>query len=151
MKKKVRKLKIGHLKNKKPAAKAAGKRKAKLVMPKWQKAPPALVETFGALIARFPEAEPKKMFGYPAAFVNGNMALGLWQETCILKLSPDDLADFLALPGAARFEPMKGRPMKEYGQMPESLLTSEAEFLRWIKKSLDYVSSLPPKIKKRKK
>lgn len=151
MKKKILKLKIGNLKKNKPAIKAADKRKKKLVMPKWRKAPPALVETFEALIGRFTEAELKKMFGYPAAFVNGNMALGLWQETCILKLSPDDLADFLALPGAERFEPMKGRPMKEYGQMPENLLTSEAEFLRWIKKSINYVSSLPPKIKTKKK
>ncbi|MBL8993863.1 MAG: TfoX/Sxy family protein [Spirochaetia bacterium] len=150
MKKKNSKSKNGSSKKGKLAAgKSPVKRKSKLVMPKWQKAPPDLVETFEVLTSRFPEAELKKMFGYPAAFVNGNMALGLWQETCILKLSPADLADFLSLPGATRFEPMKGRPMKEYGQMPESLLASEPEFLRWIKKSLDYVSSLPPKPKKK--
>ena len=42
-------------------------------MPKWTKAPDALVALFGDAIKGLPGVEARKMFGYPAAFVNGNM------------------------------------------------------------------------------
>jgi TfoX/Sxy family transcriptional regulator of competence genes len=32
------------------------------------------------------------MFGYDALFVNGNMAVGLWQNTCVVKVSESDQA-----------------------------------------------------------
>ncbi len=53
--------------------------------------------------------------------------------------------------GAALFEPMKGRPMREYVVLPKEILNSPAILEEWIKKSLDFVSSLPPKKPKKKK
>ena len=41
---------------------------AERAMPSFTKSPPALVERFGAVMDRYPDAERKKMFGYPAAF-----------------------------------------------------------------------------------
>ena len=49
---------------------------AKREMPSFDKSPPELVARFGAVLDDYPEAERKKMFGYPAAFVGGNMATG---------------------------------------------------------------------------
>ena len=40
---------------------------------KWKKSPPELVATFDAAIAGKPGVERRQMFGYPCAFLNGNM------------------------------------------------------------------------------
>ena len=44
--------------------------------PAWGKSPQQLVEAFAAAVADLPGAEPRKMFGFPAAFVNGNPSPG---------------------------------------------------------------------------
>lgn len=85
---------------------------------KWCPAPEALVNRFNHVIKSFPKAEPKKMFGYPCAFINGNMFTGLHQESMILRLSPEDRETLLAIEGAAPFQPMPNRIMKEYVAIP---------------------------------
>ena len=47
---------------------------------------PGLIAEFKAVVAQLPQGEPRKMFGYDAVFVNGNMAVGLWQNTAVMKL-----------------------------------------------------------------
>src|ERR1041384_4775378 len=66
------------------------KTKTTKAMPKWKPAPEALVLTFEKALQSVPEAQPRKVFGYPAAFVNGQMLAGLHQEHMILRLSTDD-------------------------------------------------------------
>ena len=50
--------------------------------------------------------------------------------------------------GAATFEPMAGRPMKEYVTVPSSLLASPEELEPWVARALAYGASLPPKAAK---
>jgi TfoX/Sxy family transcriptional regulator of competence genes len=52
------------------------------------------------------------MFGYASAFVNGNMFAGTFQDAIIVRLGEDDRVALLKLKGAARFEPMQGRPIR---------------------------------------
>lgn len=132
----------------KTAAKPA---RSKMKMPKFTPAPEALKMRFAEIIARFPEAEPRKMFGYPCAFVNGQMFVGTFADSLMLRLSENDRAKFLKLPDAKQFEPMPGRPMKEYVQVPGVILDSDKELNKWLTKSLAYAAALPPKVKKAKK
>jgi len=88
------------------------------------------------------------MFGYPAAFVNGNMATGLHQEQVIVRLPAAERKALLAKPGARTFEPMPGRPMVEYIVVPPNLVVKAAALHGWIVKAVAYARSLPPKIKK---
>ena len=89
-------------------------------MPKWTKAPEALVALFAGAIEGLPDVEARKMFGHPAAFVNGNMFSCLFQSSMILRLSEPDRRQS----GAKPFEPMPGRPMREYVEVPEEVLRS---------------------------
>ena len=120
-------------------------------MPKWQSAPPDLVQAFGQALASFPGAQPRKMFGYPAAFVNGNMAAGLHQSDLILRLAEPDRQALLDQPGARTFEPMPGRPMREYVAAPESVVNSPEELEAWLGRAVAYARTLPPKEPKAKK
>ena len=117
---------------------------------KWKTSPPALVQLFENATSGIARAEKKQMFGYPCLFLNGNLALGLHQDRFILRLSAEERREFLNLKGASVFEPMKGRPMKEYVVAPASLVKSPERMDAWIQKSLAYVESLPAKVKKRK-
>ncbi len=120
-------------------------------MPQFTKAPPEMVARFeDAIRPLLGEIERRQMFGYPTAFANGQMFTGLFQDRMHLRLSDEDRAAFLKIDGAGIFEPMGGRAMKEYVLVPPSVLNSEAELGRWLRKSLAYARSLPPKVKKPK-
>ena len=116
-------------------------------MPKFRPAPEWIKELFAEALGDFPMAEQRKMFGYPCAFVNGQMFVGVFADRLMMRLSEEDRARFLKLPGAKQFEPMPGRPMKEYVEVPKAI-TESAELKKWLKKSLAYAQSLPPKKKK---
>ncbi len=120
-------------------------------MPGFGPAPEELKNTFEKAMLSVPLAEKRKMFGYPCAFINGQMFAGLYQTNMILRLSAEDRLRFLELEDAKVFEPMPGRPMREYVVIPESMLNQENELDDWVTKAFNYAVSLPPKAPKAKK
>jgi TfoX/Sxy family transcriptional regulator of competence genes len=90
------------------------------------------------------------MFGNLAAFVNGNMSVGLFGEDLMLRLSEPDRAELLKNKGATIFEPMKGRQMKEYVTVPRAWLSSPAKLKPWVDRSLEWAMKLPPKKPKKR-
>lgn len=111
---------------------------------KWTKSPPELVERFFAALPDDPRVERRKMFGFDASFVNGQMFAGLFEASMMLRLAETDRAKL----GAPAFEPVPGRPMKEYVRLPDSLLAERTELRRWVKRGFDYAAALPPKVRK---
>ena len=115
----------------------------------WRPASAEMVKRFERVMAPFP-VQQRKMFGFPCAFLMGQMVAGLFQDGFFLRLGAEDRKKFLTLEGAGLFEPMPGRPMKEYVLAPPQLLDSEETLRAWLEKSLAYVLTLPPKEKKPK-
>jgi TfoX/Sxy family transcriptional regulator of competence genes len=89
------------------------------------------------------------MFGYPAAFANGNLFIGLHQNDFIMRLSEEDRTRFSAQYGERTFEPMKGRPMREYVRLSEELLSDARKRASWITRSLEYAEGIKPKARKK--
>jgi hypothetical protein len=114
-------------------------------MPKFVKSSPELVARFDTAAARFPEAERRKMFGYPALFVGGNLVTGLFAESWMIRLGDDDRAALLALPGAGPFEPMPGKPMKGYGTLPADVVADDAALDDWVGRAIAFGRTLPAK------
>ena len=114
-------------------------------MPKFEKSPPALIERFGEVATRFPEAERRKMFGYPALFVGGNLVTGLFADRWMIRLADDDRADLLELPGAAPFEPMPGRTMTGYAVLPEDVVADDDAVDAWVGRAIALGKTLPAK------
>jgi TfoX/Sxy family transcriptional regulator of competence genes len=115
---------------------------------KWRKPPAELVDLFLSLVPDGPGVEVRRMFGCPCFFWGGNMFAGIHQENLFVRLGDDERAALLALPGAQRFEPMPGRPMREYACVPPAMLADRPALEAWLARSLAYVSTLPPKQKK---
>lgn len=119
-------------------------------MSKWRRPSEALGELLAEATAEL-DCEPRRMFGCPCYFVNNNMFVGIHQETVILRLSPDDREEIQAqYDEVGSFDPMGGRPMREYMAIPEELMDDDA-FSGWLDRSYGYASSLPPKEKKQRK
>lgn len=108
----------------------------------WKKAPDWLVERFAAVVP--PGIERRPMFGYPAAFVQGNMAFGLFEENLVMRVGEQDLLE-LRNQGATPFEPMAGRPMKGWVTVPEKVVKNEGELKRWVLRALTFAAALPAK------
>ncbi len=120
-------------------------------MPKFTRAPEALVQQFATAMQDFPMAEQRKMFGYPSAFVNGQMFASLFGDNLIMRLSEEDRARFITEHQTKLFEPVPGRPMKEYVVVPDAIVQSPAQLGKWLKRAAAYAQSLPPKTKATRK
>jgi TfoX/Sxy family transcriptional regulator of competence genes len=103
---------------------------------------------FKSVLPDDPKITTRPMFGNLAAFVNGNMFAGLYGDDLFVRLSEDGRADLLSNKGSM-FEPMKGRPMKEYVCVPRAWLEKPALVKPWISRSLEWSSTLPKKQKKK--
>jgi TfoX/Sxy family transcriptional regulator of competence genes len=102
---------------------------------------------FESLLPADPRLSVRPMFGNIAAFVNGQMCTGLFGNAVFVRLDDDSRTELLREDGAAVFEPMKGRPMKEYVQLPARWRDTPARGRSWVKRSLAWVATLPPKQK----
>jgi TfoX/Sxy family transcriptional regulator of competence genes len=111
----------------------------------WRKSPASLIDIFDRLMPEDPKIERRKMFGYPAAFTNGNLFAGLHQESFILRLSEADREVFQAKYQAAIFEPMAGRKMREYVVVPSDLLGDKRAMDHWLSRSRDYAAGVARK------
>jgi TfoX/Sxy family transcriptional regulator of competence genes len=107
-------------------------------------------KAFEALRPPDPRVTVRAVFGQPAAFVNGNMFFGVFGEAVFVRLSPEDREKASAAVGATAFEPMPGRPMREYVVLPPRVLGDAKDAKRWVSKSLAFAAGLPPKLPKAK-
>lgn len=115
---------------------------------KWKKPPEKLVRFFEEKAAPI-DCERRKMFGYPCAFINGNMFFGTYTDGLFLRLGQDEVDEVRAAHKDARpFEPRPGRPMREYIVLPERIRLDDSLFDPLLDASVRYARSLPPKKKK---
>ena len=100
---------------------------------------------FTSLVPDDPRVTVRPMFGNLAGFVNGNMFLCLLGPDIAVRLPEADREALLREDGAAPFEPMAGRPMKEYIAMPEAWRDEPDRMREWVARSLSWVSEMPKK------
>ena len=119
---------------------------------KWRKPQDDLVQLLHDVI---PEGQApidiKPMFGGPCYWSGGNMFAAVHQESLLVRLGEKDRAELLAQPGAHLFEPMEGRPMKEYVVFPDEMLADRDALRGWMARGLAYAASLPAKETKPRK
>ena len=117
---------------------------AERAMPSFTKSPPELIERFSTVLAAYPHAVRKQMFGYPAAFVGGNLATSLFRDDWVVRLADDEIEAAKAA-GAASFEPLPGKPMKAFVVIPRADVADDAALRRWVERGLALASSMPAK------
>jgi TfoX/Sxy family transcriptional regulator of competence genes len=113
--------------------------------PTMPKSDPTIAALFETLLPIDERIVTRPMFGHKAAFVSGHMFAGTFGKHVFVRLDEPSRLELLSVAGAAPFEPMKGRPMKEYVQLPESLLDEPVRAKAWLERALHWVATLPAK------
>ncbi len=116
-------------------------------MPKFEKSSPELVARFTATLDRHaaPDITRRQMFGYPCAWIGGNMTSGLFAQDWWVSVADPDREALLAMPGGRPFEVMPGKAMGRYVVLPPAVLADDAQVDAWLDKAIAYTRTLPPK------
>jgi hypothetical protein len=80
--------------------------------------PRATYDAVAAELTATSSAITGKMFGMPCLKNNGKAFAGYFNNAMIFKLTAPEHAEALALSDARLFDPMGGRPMKEWVEVP---------------------------------
>jgi hypothetical protein len=118
-------------------------------MPKFVKSSPEIVARFNATLDRHaaPDIVRRQMFGYPCAWIGGNMASGLFAEDWWVNVADPDRETLLAMPGGGPFEVMPGKAMGRYVVLPPAVLADEGQLDAWLDKAIAFTRTLPLKKK----
>src|SRR5215471_14714495 len=90
-----------------------------------------LMARFGELAALAPGADLREVYGHPSCVLHGNMFMGLYEDSLILRLAEPDRTEFLRRYGGRLFEPLPGRSTKEFVVVP-SALVGTGEMEDWV-------------------
>jgi len=113
-------------------------------MPTSGESPPEIMARFGELAALAPGADRREVFGHLSCVLHGNMFMGLYEGSLVLRLAEPDRTEFLRRYGGGLFEPLPGRAVKEFVVVPPALVgTGEIE--DWVRRSLAYTEQLAPR------
>jgi TfoX/Sxy family transcriptional regulator of competence genes len=107
------------------------------------------IELYEKLVATTPEVE-RKGDKNPYTSLNGNMFTLLHQSQVLaIRLPEDEREAFLKKYKTKIFEAY-GSPMKEYVEVPDSLLKKTKELQSYFRMSYEYAKTLKPKPTKKK-
>jgi TfoX/Sxy family transcriptional regulator of competence genes len=94
-------------------------------------------------LARTNNVEEKKMFGSVCFLLNGNILVGVWKGSLIVRLGPEECEDALLEPHVKAFD-ITGKPMKNWILVePEGVV--EDQLKDWIQRAVKFVGKLPAK------
>jgi TfoX/Sxy family transcriptional regulator of competence genes len=114
-------------------------------MPGFAKSPPELIARFHAVTDDLPGVEHRKMFGYPAVFVGGNLVSGLYESSWFVRLDEPRQAELLAVAGAGPVEIMPGRAMAGYVSLPPAMVSDDRAISHWLDRAIAFGRTLPAK------
>jgi hypothetical protein len=107
------------------------------------------IALFDRLLPEDPRVVRSQMFGHPGGFVNGHIFFGTFAQTIIARVGADRATALIGDEYKA-FEPLPGRPWREYVQFDPTLV-AEDEARTLAIDALENAALLPPKPVKAKK
>jgi TfoX/Sxy family transcriptional regulator of competence genes len=108
----------------------------------------AFDETLAARIrrrlARRKGIEEKKMFGGIGFLLNGNLLVGVWKDSLIARLGPDEGDEALKEPDVSEFN-ITGRAMKGWVLVAPEGVEADDQLGGWVRRAVKFVGKLPAK------
>src|SRR4051812_19083112 len=95
-------------------------------------------------LARRKNVEERRMFGSLCFLLNGNLLVGVWKDSLIVRLGPDARGDALREPHVRVFD-ITGRPMKGWVLVAPEGVADDGQLRGWIERAVQFVGKLPPK------
>jgi TfoX/Sxy family transcriptional regulator of competence genes len=88
--------------------------------------------------------EEKKMFGGVGFLLNGNMLVGVWKDSLIVRLAPDDASAALQELSVRVFD-ITGTPMRGWVMVEPEGVEEDEQVKKWIERATKFVCKLPAK------
>jgi TfoX/Sxy family transcriptional regulator of competence genes len=82
-------------------------------------------------LGRKKNIEEKKMFGGLGFLLNGNMLVGVWKNSMIVRVGPDGYEDALLEPNVKEFD-ITGKPMKGWVMVQPDGVQDDSQVKAWI-------------------
>ena len=86
----------------------------------------------------------KKMFGGIAYFLEGNLCVGVFRESLVVRIGLEAYGAALDEPYVTIFGPVK-RPMRGWVMVGPEGLGEMSSIRTWVKRGVEFVETLPPK------
>src|SRR5262245_54498474 len=102
----------------------------------------SLAQRLRQLLKRRKNTEEKKMFGGVGFLLKGNMLVGVWKDSLIVRVDPEEGADLLKEPHVRVFD-ITGRPMKGWLLVDPEGIVDEKPLSEWISRAVTLVASFP--------
>jgi TfoX/Sxy family transcriptional regulator of competence genes len=103
-----------------------------------------LAERIRLALSRKRGITEKKMFGGIGFLLNGNMLVGVWNESLIVRLNPDEYEEALREPHVKEFD-ITGRAMKGWVLVEPEGVADDEQLKGWIQQAVKFVGKLPAK------
>jgi hypothetical protein len=95
-------------------------------------------------LARRKNVEEKTLFGCACFLVNGNVLAGVWKESLIVRLGPDEGEAALLEPHVRAFD-ITGKPMRNWVAVEPEGVEDDEQLAGWIERAMKFVGKLPGK------
>ena len=95
-------------------------------------------------LARKKGIEEKKMFGGICFMLNGNMLVGVWKDSLIVRLGEDQGEEALLEPHVKPFD-ITGKPMKNWVMVKPEGIEEDDQLKEWIQQAVKFVGRMPAK------
>jgi TfoX/Sxy family transcriptional regulator of competence genes len=86
----------------------------------------------------------KKMFGGVGFLLKGNMLVGVWKDSLIVRLGEEDGEDALLEAHVKPFD-ITGKAMKGWAMVEPEGIAGEQQLKAWIERATKFVAKLPLK------
>ena len=103
-----------------------------------------LSERIRPILARWRGVSERRMFGGTCFMLNGNMCVGTWKESLIVRLGKNDHERTLAEPHTKPAD-MNGRTMKGWALVEPAGIASDESLMMWVDRAATHAESLPAK------
>ena len=104
----------------------------------------SLAQRIRAALARKRGVEEKKMFGGIGFLLNGNMCVGVWKNSLIVRLGPEQEEQALLEPHARKMD-ITGKPMKGWIMVEPKGVEDDDQLKVWIQRAVKFVGKLAKK------
>jgi TfoX/Sxy family transcriptional regulator of competence genes len=95
-------------------------------------------------LTRRKNVDEKKMFGGVGFLLNGNMCVGVWKESLIARVGPEQYEAALQEPLASEFD-ITGRAMTGWVLVAPEGVEDDDQLQVWIGRAVKFVKTLPAK------
>lgn len=102
----------------------------------------ALVDRIRPFMKRRKGYSEQKMFGGLCFMINGNMCVGPWKGSLIVRLAKEDHEATQSRPHVKPMD-ITGRIMKGWARVEPAGIESDEELKAWIDSSVNFVQTLP--------